>query len=303
MTLQQLKYIIKIVECGSITEAARQLFISQPSLSGALKAVEAELGIEIFNRTSRGISLSADGSEFLAYARQITEQADLLEQRYLGKKPSKQICSISTQHYAFAVSAFVNVVAALPADEYKVTLRETRTHEIIEDVKNFRSEIGILYLSKFNEKVISNLLRENRLVFSSLFIADAHIFVCSAHPLAGRDFVSLSELESYPCLTYEQGEFNSFYFSEELLSTVPHRKEISVSDRATLFNLLIGLNGYTICSGVLNRNLNGDNIVSVPLKTDERMNIGWIMNEKAKLSHFAAAYIDELRRLIAEYGY
>ena len=303
MTLQQLKYIIKIVECGSITEAARQLFVSQPSLSGALKAVETELGVEVFNRSSKGISLSADGSEFLSYARQIVEQTDLLEQRYLGKKPQKQICSISTQHYAFAVNAFVNVLAALPADEYKVTLRETRTHEIIEDVKNFRSEIGILYLSQFNEKVIANLLRENKLVFSSLFIADAHIFVCAAHPLAGRECVSLAELENYPCLTYEQGEYNSFYFSEELLSTIPHRKEINVSDRATLFNLLIGLNGYTICSGVLNRNLNGDNIISVPLKTDERMNVGWIMNAKAQLSQFATAYIDELKRLITEYGY
>ena len=303
MTLQQLKYIIKIVECGSITEAARQLFISQPSLSGALKAVETELGVEIFNRSSKGISLSADGSEFLSYARQIAEQTDLLEQRYLGKKPQKQICSISTQHYAFAVNAFVNVLSALSADEYRVTLRETRTYEIIEDVKNFRSEIGILYMSQFNEKVIANLLRENKLVFSSLFVADAHIFVCAAHPFAGRECVSLAELEEYPCLTYEQGEYNSFYFAEELLSTIPHRKEINVSDRATLFNLLIGLNGYTICSGVLNRNLNGDNIVSVPLKTDERMNVGWIMNAKAQLSQFATAYIDELKRLITEYGY
>jgi DNA-binding transcriptional LysR family regulator len=303
MTLRQLKYIIKVVECGSITEAARQLFISQPSLSNAIKEIEAELGIEIFYRTSKGISLSADGSEFLSYARQIVEQAELMEQRYLGKKPSKQICSISTQHYAFAVNAFVNVIAAFGTEEYKFTLRETRTYEIIEDVKNFRSEIGILYLSDFNEKVISNLLKDNKLVFSSLFIADPHVFVCSTHPLAQRAFITLADLENYPCLTYEQGEYNSFYFSEELLSTVVHKKNINVSDRATLFNLLIGLNGYTICTGVLNRNLNGDNIVSVPLKIEERMNVGWIMNQKAQLSNFATAYIEELKRLIAEYEY
>jgi DNA-binding transcriptional LysR family regulator len=261
------------------------------------------LGIEIFYRTSKGISLSTDGSEFLSYARQIVEQTELMEQRYIGKKPSKQICSISTQHYAFAVNAFVNVISALNNEEYKFTLRETRTYEIIEDVKNFHSEIGIIYLSDFNEKVISNLLKENKLIFSSLFVANPHVFVCSSHPLAAREYITLSDLERYPCLTYEQGEYNSFYFSEELLSTIPHKRDIKVSDRATLFNLLIGLNGYTICTGILNQNLNGDNIVSVPLKTEELMNVGWIRNEKARLSPFAMEYIHELKRLIAEYEF
>lgn len=303
MTLQQLKYIIKIVECGSITEAARQLYISQPSLSSAVKEIENELGIEIFYRTAKGITLSLDGSEFLSYARQIVEQTELMEQRYLDKKPSKQIGSISTQHYAFAVNAFVNVIAALDTDEYEFTLRETRTYEIIEDVKNFRSEIGILYMNEFNEKVISKLLKENRLVFTPLFTADPHVFISSAHPLSQQASLTLSNLEAYPCLAFEQGEYNSFYFSEEILSTVPHQKVIRVSDRATLFNLLIGLNGYTICTGVLNRNLNGDNIISVPLESDEKMNVGWIANEKNQLSHFALEYISELKRLIAESGY
>lgn len=303
LTLQQLKYIIKIVECGSITEAARQLYISQPSLSNAVKELEADMGIEIFSRMKKGIALSADGSEFLSYARQIVEQTELMEQRYLGKKPSKQICSISTQHYAFAVNSFVNVISKLDTDEYIFTLRETRTFEIIEDVRNFRSEIGIIYLSAFNDKVITNLLRENMLVFSSLFVAKPHVFISTAHPLAGRELITLDDLKAYPFLSFEQGEYNSFYFSEEILSTVPHKKTINVSDRATLFNLLIGLNGYTICTGVLNQNLNGDNIISVPLETDEFINVGWIMNEKAQLSHFALEYIGELKRLIAEYKY
>ncbi|MFY9393451.1 MAG: LysR family transcriptional regulator, partial [Halanaerobiales bacterium] len=237
MTLQQLKYIIKIVECGSITEAARQLYITQPSLSTAIKELEEELGIEIFYRTNKGVSLTTDGSEFLSYARQIIEQTELLEQRYMGKKPSKKLCSISTQHYAFAVNAFVELLMDLDVDEYEFTLRETRTYEIIEDVKNLRSEIGIIYLSDFNEKVITKLLKENHLVFNLLFEAEPHVFISSKHPLAGKNSVTLDDLDDYPFLAFEQGEYNSFYFSEELLSTVPRKKTIYVSDRATLFNL------------------------------------------------------------------
>jgi len=303
MTLQQLRYIIKIVACGSITEAAKQLFISQPSLSNAVKELEAELGIEIFYRTTKGISLSVDGTEFLSYARQVIEQTELLEQRYLGKKPAKQLCSVSTQHYAFAVNAFVNLLLALDVDEYEFTLRETRTYEIIEDVKNLRSEIGILYFSDFNEKVLNKLLKENHLIFTPLFEADPHVFISSVHPLAKEEKVTLEDLDNYPFLAFEQGEYNSFYFAEEILSTAPHKKTIHVSDRATLFNLLIGLNGYTICTGVLNSDLNGDNIVSVPLETEERMRVGWIANEKTHLSTIASDYIGELRRLIAAYGY
>lgn len=297
-----MKYIITIVQCGSITEAAKRLYISQPSLSNAVMEVEKETGIEIFQRSVKGITLTSDGTEFLSYARQVVEQAELMEQRYCGKKPSRQLCSVSTQHYAFAVNAFVNVISALDVDEYEFTLRETRTNDIIEDVKNFHSELGILYLSNFNEKVITKLLKENHLIFTLLFTAKPHVFVSREHPLAKEKSITLAELENYPCLAFEQGEYNSFYFSEEVLSTVPHKKIIHVSDRATLFNLLIGLNGYTICTGMLNKNLNGDNIVSVPLETDERMQIGWIKNEKANLSVFAENYIAELKRLIDEYS-
>lgn len=303
MTLQQLKYIIKIVECGSITEAAKQLYIAQPSLSTAVKSLEEELGIEIFYRTAKGITLSIDGTEFLSYARQIIEQTELMEQRYMGKKPSKQLCSISTQHYAFAVNAFVELILGLDVDEYKFTLRETRTHEIIEDVKNLRSEVGILYFSNFNEKVLTNLLEENYLSFNFLFEAKPHVFISSKHPLSGNALVTLEELDNYPFLAFEQGEFNSFYFSEEILSTVPRKKTIHVSDRATLFNLLIGVNGYTICSGILCSDLNGDNIVSVPLVTEERMRIGWIANKKSHLSQLALEYIAKLKKTICQYGY
>jgi DNA-binding transcriptional LysR family regulator len=303
MTLQQLKYILAIVNCGSISEAAKQLYISQPSLSNAVKEIEEEFGIEIFLRSSKGIALTNDGIEFLSYARQVVEQAELMEQRYLNKKPSKKLCSISTQHYAFAVQAFVALLQKLNENEYECTLRETRTHEIIEDVRNLRSEIGILYLSEFNQKVITKLLRDNDLRFYPLFSAQPHVFISAHHPLANRDMLEMEDLDDYPCLMFEQGEFNSFYLSEEILSTRSYRKKIMVSDRATLFNLLIGLNGYTISSGVLNQDLYGKLIRSVRLRTEEEMTIGYIVNRKTVLSSLAQQYVAQLKEVIAGAGY
>lgn len=298
MTLQQLKYVIEVVNCGSISEGAKRLFISQPSLSNAIKELEKELGIDIFNRTSRGITLSADGMEFLGYARQVVEQANLLEERYTSKKQIKRLCSISTQHYAFAVTAFVEMISQIDNDEYEFTLRETRTSEIIEDVKNLRSEVGVLYINDFNKKVILKLLKENQLEFHPLFTAEPHVFVSAFHPLANENSVDFKQLEPYPFLSFEQGQNNSFYFSEEICSTEFHKKQIRVSDRATLFNLLKGLNGYTICSGILSDDLNSGNIVAVPLETDEKMNIGWIGNSRVSLSKMANEYVEILKKVI-----
>ena len=302
MTFQQLKYFIETVNCGSISKAAESLYIAQPSLSNAMKDLEAEVGVELFTRTPKGITLTADGIEFLGYARQVVEQASLLEQRFLSKKPSRRLCSISTQHYAFAVNAFVNMVKKSGADEYEFTLRETRTYEIIEDVKTFRSELGILYMNPFNRKVIEKLLRENGLVFHPLFTAKPHIFVSASNPLAAKEYVTLQDLEDYPCLSFEQGEYNSFYFSEEILSTAYSRKSIRVSDRATIFNLMIGLNGYTISTGIVSADLNGDNITAVPLQVDDSIEVGWISHNSIQLTQQAAMYLEELKEVVAEYG-
>ncbi|MFF2091215.1 LysR family transcriptional regulator [Paenibacillus sp. NPDC058174] len=303
MTLQQLKYILTIVSCGSISEAAKRLFISQPSLSNAVKELEAEAGIEIFLRSSKGIVLSSDGAEFLSYARQVVEQAELLEQRYMNRKPSKKLFSISTQHYAFSVQAFVGLLKELNVDEYECTLRETRTYEIIEDVRNMKSELGIIYMSEFNRKVIQKILKDNELWFHPLFQAEAHVFISEEHPLASKSLLDIEDLIDYPFLAFEQGDYNSFYFSEEILSTRTHKKKILVSDRATLFNLLIGLNGYTISSGVLNKDLNGEQIKSVRLRTDESIQVGYIVNQKASLSQLAAAYVMKLKTVITDFGY
>lgn len=281
-----------------MNEAARFLFISQPSLSNAIKELENELGITIFERTNKGITLTQEGVEFLSYARQVVEQAELLEHRYLNAAPSPQHFSVSTQHYAFAVNAFVELVKQYGLDEYELALRETKTYDIIEDVKMMRSEIGILYLNAFNSKVISKLLREASLEFHRLFIAKPHVFISSKNPLAAKSSVTMEDLLQYPYLSFEQGEYNSFYFSEEILSTVTRPKSIKVNDRATLFNLLIGLNGYTISSGVLSKDLNGNDIIPVPLDINEEIEIGWIAHKNVTRSLLAEAYVKALHQHI-----
>jgi DNA-binding transcriptional LysR family regulator len=300
VTLQQLKYVIEVANRGSINEAAKRLFISQPSLSNAIKDLEEEMQLAIFERSNKGISLSKEGIEFLSYARQVVEQAELLESRYLNAKPSPQHFSVSTQHYAFAVNAFVSLVREYGQDEYELALRETKTYEIIEDVKNLRSEIGILYLNEFNGKVINKLLKSANLQFNSLLTAKPHIFISSKNPLAKQSIVTIDQLQNYPYLSFDQGEYNSFHFSEEILSTMSHKKSIRVNDRATLFNLLIGLNGYTISTGVLSADLNGNEIIPVPLDCEETINVGWISHRNASLSKLGAAYIQALIQAISQ---
>ncbi len=300
MTLQQLKYVIEVARSRSINKAAQRLFISQPSLSNALKELEEEVGITIFLRSNKGIIITPEGSEFLGYARQVVEQAELLENRYTNTSTQQQHFSVSAQHYAFAVSAFVRLLKDYDIEEYEFSLRETKTYEIIEDVKNLRSEIGILYVNEFNKKVIHKFLREGNLQFHELFTAKPHVFISSANPLSKMDFVTLADLDPYPYLSYEQGDYNSFYFSEEILSTLSRPKNIRVTDRATLFNLLIGLNGYTISTGVISHKLNSKDIIAVPLQVDEQIHVGYITHKNVANSTLANTYIQYLKESIEE---
>ena len=294
MRIQQLHYIVKIVETGSMNEAAKQLFITQPSLSNAVRDLEREMGIKIFIRSPRGITLTKNGVDFLSYARPISDQTALLEERYKSKDTNRELFSVSSQHYAFVVNAFVSLLKGADMSRYELFLRETRTYEIIDDVKNFRSEIGVLFLNSYNRDVLTKMFDDNRLTYTSLFQAHPHIFVSQDNPLANRDIVTMKDLEDFPYLSYDQGIHNSFYFSEEIFSQIPHKKSIVVSDRATLFNLLIGLDGYTIATGILNSNLNGDNIVSIPLDVEDMIDIVYIRHEKANLSKMGERFIDYL---------
>lgn len=301
ITLQQLNYFIEVAAEGSITAAAELLYVAQPTLSAAMKDLETRVERALLVRSARGVTLTVDGAEFLGYARQVVEQVELLEQRYLGRPPSRRLLGVSAQHYSFVVDAFVRMVRSSGAIEYEFSLRETRTFDIIEDVRTLRSELGILYRNDFNRKVIDKLLRDSGLVFHPLFHAVPHIFISRKNPLASRDRVTLDDLTGLPRLTFDQGANNSFYFAEEILSTMSSKQEIRVSDRATIFNLMIGLNGYTISTGIISDDLDPE-IVAIPLEVDESIEIGWIGHSAIPLTEQAKRYLDEVRAVVSGFG-
>ena len=295
MTLQQLKYALTIADCGSMNEAAKQLFISQPSLSETMKELETEIGLDIFLRSNRGIVITPEGEEFLGYARQVTEQFGLLQSKYIDKKVKEKF-SVSTQHYTFAVKAFVETVKQIGMEQYEFAVHETTTISVIENVKNFKSEIGVLYENDFNEKVLNKMFKENGLEFVELFSCDTFVSLWSGHPLAKQDVITMEELDEYPCLSFDQGKNNSLYLAEEMKSTYEYRRLIKANDRATLLNLMIGLNAYTLCSGIICEDLNGNDYKAVPLKETEKMRIGYIKRKGAKVSHIGELYIEELKK-------
>lgn len=301
--IQQLEYLEKIVEKGSINEAAKELYLTQPSLSNAVKELEKEMGIQILLRNKSGVTLTDEGRGFMVYARQILDQVNLLEEKYKQTRPRKQAFSVSAQHYAFVVHAFVELIREAAAEEYQFTLRETETENIIDDLTAFKSELGVIYLSDFNRQVLEKLFKDHNLEFHPLFVARPHVFVSRSNPLAQRKLVSLEDLIDYPYLSYEQGEANSFYFSEEILSTLERKKNIKVSDRATMFNLMVGLDGYTISSGIISSELNDDKIIAIPLEVEDQIQLGWLKQRQIELSPLAQRYLALLKTHIRSYGF
>ena len=296
MTLTQLKYAITVANASSMNEAARNLFISQPSLSTAIRELEDEIGLELFRRSNRGISITPEGEEFLGYARQMVEQYELIESKYISKIQPKKRFSVSMQHYTFAVNAFVEMVKQFGMDKYEFSIYETRTSDVIENVKNFRSEIGILYINDFNRQVLTKLFHENNLEFHELLDCGVYVYMWKGHPLAHREEISLEELDDYPCLAFDQGTYNSFYFAEEVLSTYEYKRLIRANDRATFLNLMVGLNGYTLCCGIICEKLNGTDYCAVKLKSEERMTIGYLVRKGVTISPLGQKYLEEISK-------
>ena len=296
MTLAQLRYAITVAGASSMNEAARKLFISQPSLSAAIKELEEEVGVELFKRTNRGISVTLEGEEFIGYARQVVEQYNLIESKYILKENTKKKFGVSMQHYTFAVKAFVEMVKQFGMDEYEFEIHETKTYDVIENVKNCKSEIGILYLNDFNTKVLTKLFHESAVEFHELLKCHIYVYLWKGHPLASKEEISLEELEEYPCLSFDQGNNNSFYFAEEVLSTYDYKRLIKANDRATFLNLMIGLNGYTLCSGIMCEELNGSDYCAIKLKSDEIMTIGYIARKGVQVSPLGKKYLEEISK-------
>lgn len=296
MTLTQLQYAVAIADTKSMNKAAGDLFVSQPALSGAIRELEEELATQLFIRTNKGIVVTTEGEEFLRYARQMLELGNLVEERFVNKTIAKKKFSVSMQHYSFAVEAFIELAKGFEVGEYELAVHETKTHEVIDNVKDYRSELGVIYQNDFNEKAIQKILAENDLEFIPLYDCGISVFMSKNHPLAGKKKISMEELSDFPCLSFEQGDKNSFYFAEEVLSTLPYKQIIKADDRATMLNLMTGLNGYTLCSGIICQDLNGGIYTSVPLDTDDTMTIGYIKRKNIPLSLLGQKYVEILKQ-------
>ena len=304
MTIQQLNYVITISEKGSLNKAAEALYVTQPSLTSAVRELEKELGITLFNRGGKGVTLTNDGAEFIQYARQVVTQYERLLEKYGKGGNLRKKFGISCQHYSFAVKSFVEMVKQFDTDEYEFAIRESKTRDVIEDVTTGKSEVGILYLSDFNRKAIGKFLKSNQLEFHPLIKCEPYVYLWKGHPLAKKKSIRLEELRDYPCLSFEQGPSGAFYFAEEILSTYDYIRTIKATDRATMLNLMVGLNGYTLCSGIICEELNGSDYVAVAFEDEEeevaagRMEIGYIVKENMILSQMAEKYIKELKRYL-----
>ena len=296
MTLQQLRYAVSIANNKSINKTAEELFISQPSLSSAIKELEEEIGVEIFLRSNRGVVITQEGEEFLAYARQMLEIYDLIEDKYIETKGLKKKFSVSMQHYTFAVQAFINLVKGYGMEDYEFAVHETRTFEVIENVKKHKSEIGVLYLNDFNKKALNKVFAENQVEFTELFDCDIYVYLAKSNPLAKEEIINFQDLKPYPCLSFDQGDYNSFYFAEEVFSTHDYKQIIKANDRATNLNLMVGLNAYTLCSGIICEELNGDSYAAIPLNTEDTMTIGYIKKKGMPLSTLGKMYVEELKK-------
>lgn len=296
MTLTQLVYAVKIADTKSMNKAAAELFVSQPALSGAIRDLEDELHIELFIRTNRGIVITTEGGEFLSYARQMVELNKMIEERYIDNKQTRKKFSVSMQHYSFAVEAFMELANKISMNEFELAVHETKTHEVIDNVKDYRSEIGVLYLNEFNEKAMEKIFADNELEFIPLFRCGISVYLSKNHPLAEKERIRFEELKDYPCLSFEQGDRNSFYFAEEVLSTLNYKQIIKADDRATMLNLMVGMKGYTLCSGIICEELNGGSYVSVPLDTKDTMTIGYIKRKNISLSILGQEYVEILKK-------
>jgi DNA-binding transcriptional LysR family regulator len=283
-----------------MNKAAAELFITQPSLSSTIRDLEEEIGLTIFLRSNRGIVITPDGEEFLGYARQMLEQYRQMEERFVKKEKFKKKFSVSMQHYTFAVQAFIHMAKEFGMDDYEFAVHETKTYEVILNVKNQKSEVGILYLNDFNQKAMEKLLADNDLEFIDLFRCGIYVYLWKGNPLAAMDRIGFEDLKNYPCLSFEQGNNNSFYLAEEVFSTYEYKQIIKADDRATLLNLMVGLNGYTLCCGIICEDLNGGEYRAIPLDTEDKMRIGYIKKKKMPLSVLGTKYIDELKKYEAQ---
>ena len=295
MNINQIKYVLAVANSSSMREASTRLYISQPALSASIHELEEELGILIFERTNKGISLTDEGREFISYAQKAVGQYEILEDRYLSKDSGKERFSVSTQHYNFSIKAFTDTIRSMEPEKYVFSIHETKTKEVLEDVQSLKSEIGIISFSSSNENVIKKLFKDYQLEFVPLVKRDTYIYVWKNHKFASRKTISLAELKEYPCVSFDQTNDGSFYLTEEAMADYDFDKMIKSDDRATTMEIIAELGGYSVGSGMLS----GDDailkgLVSIKLKEEDPLIIGYITRKGITLSAYGKKYVEEL---------
>ena len=295
MNITQIKYVLETADSRSMREAATKLFVSQPALSASIRELEDELGILIFERTNKGISLTDEGREFITYAKKAVGQYEILEDRYLSKDGDKERFSVSTQHYNFAVKAFTEVIKKADPKKYIFSIHETKTREVLEDVRTLKSEVGVISFSGSNESVIKKLMREYQLEFTSLMQRETYAYFWKGHELAERTEISIDELKDLPCVSFDQSDDSNFYLTEEAMADHAFEKMIRSDDRATSMEIIAELGGYSIGSGMLAGDENVlKGLVSVKLMEEDPLIIGYIVRKGSLLSSYGDAYVEEL---------
>lgn len=303
MTLLQLQYVQAVAACGSMSHAAEKLHISQPALSSTIRDLEKEIGLTIFQRSNRGVCITTAGADFLHYAQLVCVQFNQLQAKYGANVSKRQAFSISMQHYSFAVEAFIRTASRYESSDYELALRETKSADVLRDVAEHHSDIGLLYRSSKNRKLIAQFLTEYNLEFHSLGQYSACIYVWRGHPLAAQAALTMEQLKPYPCLSFAQ---SNEYFAEEIRGEKFYPKVVKITDRATMLNLMRGLNGYTLCCGVISQEMNGPDYIAIPFceeskDPDLQMEIGYIQPIGARLNEFGQAFVAELRQSLAQY--
>ena len=297
MTLQQLKYVSMVEKCGSFSRAAQKLYVSQPSISNLVNALEEELGITIFTRSSTGIAITNEGRELLKLSNRLLRDADYISEYFHsdteGPKPT---FFVSSQHYDFVVGAFEEFVDGLDAERYTLGLNQTQTAAVIEDVRKQYSDLGVIFLSDVNRRHMMKVLEDNNLEFHAVTQAAPHAFLSVTHPLAKRESVTPEELMDYPCIVYEQNADSPGFFSEEMmLPNFYPRKVVYISDLYVSTALMRSCNAYDIGTGVISPRLARE-VACVPIDTDDRVDIGWIGIRGRMLRPIERAFLDCMTR-------
>jgi len=291
MTLKQMRYIIAVHQYASISEAAKKLYLTQPSLTSSIHQLEHELGFTIFIRSRNGVEVTPKGLELIKQMKTILEAVDSMEEKFSGPGKDRQTLSISAQHYNFAADAFIRLIQE-SGSIYTFHFLETTTLEVIENTASGLSELGILYYSKNNASVIMRELKNRGLAFHLLFEAKPHVFLRAGHPLAAKNELTQDDLAPYPFLAYSQGTEASYNFLEEVVPAAGKDQVIYVQDRSTCYRLLEHTDAYSIGSGILSKESGTDQVRSMPLADCEDMHIGWIQKKDQELSALARRFLN-----------